>query len=53
MKMESLDDWPKCSVPECEFKICLALDSPFCFKHTPGTTEEKHRQIDDNRAARG
>ena len=45
MRLEYLDDWPDCPVEGCDAKICIALDSPFCFRHTEGTDEEKRRRI--------
>jgi hypothetical protein len=53
MRLESLDDWPRCAMPGCETKICVALDSSFCFPHTPGETEWKHAEIDRRSAERG
>ena len=40
------DDWPDCPVEGCPNKICLALDSEFCFPHTPGNRHVKHIDID-------
>lgn len=28
--------WPKCAVPACQNKRCLALRSKYCWPHTPG-----------------
>lgn len=33
---ETLDAWPNCSVPDCEYKSCLSLNSDKCFSHTYG-----------------
>ena len=41
-----LNDWPDCGIEGCENKCCLALDSDFCFPHTPGNTHVKHIIID-------
>jgi hypothetical protein len=30
-------NWPKCAVPACRFKCCLALGSKYCWPHTPGS----------------
>ncbi len=30
------EDWPNCSVPDCEYKACLSLESEKCFHHTQG-----------------
>ena len=29
-------EWPNCSVPDCEFKSCLSLNSDKCYPHTMG-----------------
>ena len=31
-----LDTWPNCSVPDCEYKSCLSLNSDKCYAHTLG-----------------
>lgn len=41
-----LDDWPDCPIEGCPNKICLALNSEFCFQHTPGNKHVKHIDID-------
>ena len=46
MKIEHLDDWPDCPVEGCANKVCLALDSPYCFVHTPGSNQVKAIDID-------
>jgi hypothetical protein len=28
--------WPNCSVPDCQFKTCLSLNSDKCYPHTTG-----------------
>ena len=38
-------DWPDCAMPGCPNKSCLALNSPFCFPHTPGNRHVKHIDI--------
>ena len=42
----TLDEWPDCPVEGCKNKICLALDSQFCFPHTPGNEHVKRMKID-------
>ena len=44
-----LDKWPDCPVEGCPNKICLALDSEFCFPHTPGNEHVKRIGIDVRR----
>ena len=39
-------NWPDCPVPGCTNKICLALNSDFCFPHTPGNEHVKRMKID-------
>lgn len=41
-----MDAWPDCAVEGCLNKCCLALDSPFCFPHTPGNRHVKLMKID-------
>lgn len=41
-----MDDWPDCAVDGCPNKCCLALDSIYCFPHTPGNKHVKHMKID-------
>lgn len=43
---EVTNDWPDCPIEGCPNKICLALDSEFCFPHTPGNERVKHIDID-------
>lgn len=38
--------WPDCPIEGCPNKICLALDSQFCFPHTPGNVHVKHLKIE-------
>lgn len=40
------DSWPNCKVKDCGLKCCLALNSPFCFPHTPGNKHIKSIKID-------
>lgn len=40
-----ISDWPDCAVEGCPNKCCLALDSVFCFPHTPGNKHVKHMKI--------
>lgn len=42
----TLDEWPDCAIDGCPRKCCLALDSIFCFPHTPGNEHVKHMKID-------
>lgn len=30
----NLEDWPDCHVHGCTNKICLALDSQYCYPHS-------------------
>lgn len=39
-------NWPDCVIDGCPNKCCLALDSVFCFPHTPGNKHVKHMKID-------
>lgn len=39
-------NWPDCAIDGCPNKCCLALDSVFCFPHTPGNKHVKHMKID-------
>lgn len=39
-------NWPDCPVEGCQNKICLALNSEFCFPHTPGNEHVKRMKID-------
>lgn len=39
-------NWPDCVIDGCPNKCCLALDSIFCFPHTPGNEHVKHMKID-------
>lgn len=39
-------NWPDCVIDGCPNKCCLALDSIFCFPHTPGNKHVKHMKID-------
>ena len=32
--------WPKCVVPNCPNRCCLALDSVRCYPHTLGLSNE-------------
>lgn len=45
MRLEYDSDMPRCCTPGCDSHICLSLDSPYCFKHTSGTDEEKLAEI--------
>ena len=47
-----LDNWPDCPTVGCTNKICLALDSQFCFPHTPGNKYVKSINIDVRRVMR-
>lgn len=40
------DEWPDCAIDGCEYKCCLALESVYCFRHTPGSDAVKHIKID-------
>ena len=31
-----IEEWPNCEVPDCQYKSCLALNSPRCYPHTVG-----------------
>lgn len=42
----SFANWPDCAVDGCPNKCCLALDSIYCFPHTPGDKHVKHMKID-------
>lgn len=35
-----IDDWPNCSIPDCEYKSCRSLRSDKCFAHTHGHNPE-------------
>ena len=39
-------NWPDCAIEGCPNKCCLALDSIYCFPHTPGNVHVKHMKID-------
>lgn len=39
-------EWPYCVVPGCRNRCCLALNSIFCFPHTPGNQHVKRMKID-------
>lgn len=39
-------NWPDCVIDGCPNKCCLALDSIFCFPHTPGNEHVKRMKID-------
>lgn len=39
-------NWPDCAVEGCPNKCCLALDSVWCFPHTPGNEHVKRMKID-------
>lgn len=39
-------NWPDCAIEGCPNKCCLALDSKFCFPHTPGNVHVKNMKID-------
>ena len=41
-----ITDWPDCAIPGCPRKCCLALDSIYCFPHTPGNKHVKSIKID-------
>ncbi len=41
-----MSDWPNCKVEGCLRKCCLALNSPFCFPHTPGNKHINSLKID-------
>lgn len=41
-----MDSWQDCAVDGCQNKCCLALNSIFCFPHTPGNKHVKHMKID-------
>lgn len=43
---EDLSWWPDCPVDGCPNKCCFALDSVFCFPHTPGNEHVKRMKID-------
>ena len=47
------DDWPDCPVEGCTNKVCLALDSEYCFPHTPGNEHVKRMDIDARRIIAG
>lgn len=47
-----LDSWPDCPAEGCINKICLVLDSQFCFPHTPGNKHVKNIDIDVRRVMR-
>ena len=34
----TVEDWPDCSVPDCEYKSCASLKSDKCYAHTLGLT---------------
>lgn len=38
--------WPDCAKDGCTNKCCLALDSIYCFPHTPGNEHVKRLKID-------
>ncbi len=40
-----MDDWPDCPVDGCQNKICLSLNSEFCFPHTDGNQHVKRWKI--------
>lgn len=44
------NEWPNCPIEGCPNKICLALNSEFCFPHTPGNKHVKHMKIDAKNA---
>lgn len=46
-------EWADCAVEGCPNKACLALDSQFCFPHTPGNEHVKKMRIDANRIYAG
>lgn len=35
-----VDTWPNCSVPDCEYKSCLSMNSDKCYAHTMGRNPE-------------
>lgn len=39
-------NWPDCAIKACPNKCCLALDSVYCFPHTPGNKHVKLMKID-------
>jgi len=42
--------WPWCAVPGCDNKCCLALDSKYCWPHTPGTPEQALANLKETEA---
>lgn len=38
-------NWPDCAIEGCPNKCCLALDSLFCFPHTPGNKHVKRMKM--------
>lgn len=42
----ALELWPDCPVEGCPNKCCLALNSEFCFVHTPGNKHVNSMKID-------
>lgn len=47
------EEWPDCPIEGCPNKICLALQSDFCFPHTPGNEHVKRIDIDVRRILAG
>lgn len=44
--MDDFADWPDCAIEGCQRKCCLALDSIYCFPHTPGNPHVNGMKID-------
>jgi hypothetical protein len=39
--MTDFGAWPHCAVPGCLNKVCLRLNSNYCWDHTPGLMTEE------------
>jgi hypothetical protein len=52
MTPEQFAAWPKCSVPACQNKCCLAKQSKYCWPHTPGSPDEARRNLTETEPAR-
>jgi hypothetical protein len=35
-----IDDWPNCTVPDCEYKSWRGGSSPMCYAHSHGRNPE-------------
>ena len=42
---EEWEAWPWCAVPGCGNKCCRALQSQYCWPHTPGTPEQAAQNL--------